>query len=90
MGSKYRALNDSVVVKKVRKAPTEAGIVSPEKSSSGWDYFVLSVGPGAEGKVKVGEEVLFIGSNGQEFVTIPWDPDIMIHKMSNLLCVVEK
>lgn len=80
----YRPRNDFVLVR-VKKA-TERGLMMPDQAAQGKRYVVEAIGPEVE-DLAVGEMVLMIGTEGENWGYLPNDHDLIIIKQASIALI---
>ncbi len=84
-----RPRNDGVVIRRVKVGQTEKGVYLPDASIEGVRHIVVAKGPKVE-DLEVGDNVLLMGTKGQDYGFIPNTPDLIFTKEGNLALVYEQ
>jgi co-chaperonin GroES (HSP10) len=86
---KYIPRNDFVLIRMVKRQVTALGVALPDKSRESTDLFIQAVGPDVT-DLEIGDQVLAIGTPGEDLVLLPREKDLVMTKQANILCVVKE
>ncbi len=84
-----RPRNDGVVIRRVKIGQTDKGVHLPDASIEGVRHIVVTKGPKVE-DLEIGDNVLLMGTKGQDYGFIPNTSDLIFTKEGNLALVYEQ
>ena len=84
----YKPRNDFVVFRAVKQGSVR-GVAMPDSAAEDERYFIVAVGPKAEG-LKPGDEVYAIGRLRENWMLIPGTRDLVLTRETNVALVLER
>lgn len=85
---KYLPRNDLVLIRSESRGKVR-GLHMPDAAEEGKRLVVEAAGPDVE-DLNVGDEVLAVGTPGQDLVRIPGEGSLYLTKQANVLAVMER
>ena len=85
----YRPRLDFVLLRVTERGVSIGGVALPEISKESKKTVVVAVGPDVVDGLKAGDEVLLIGTVGQDVVQLPREKNLLVTKQANVILVVE-
>ena len=83
---KFTPRNEYVLIRRVLLGQTPGGVLTPDNSIEGVKHIVEAVGPKVE-HLSEGDDVLIIGTKGQDYGFLPNSKDLFITKESNVVLI---
>ena len=89
MTKTYIPRNDCVLLRLEHADLSKGGVVIPEKSSEGWKWSVVAIGPKVE-DLEVGNRVEVCGEVGKEIARLPGDEKLYVVREMYIILVVRE
>lgn len=89
MDFEYLPRNDFVIIRRQKRAIVR-GLLMPEQSAEGVDFFVYAVGPDVK-DIKPGDQVMIMGQMGKdEMYPVPGEPQLVVVQQRVITYTIRK